>query len=69
MPDKCILASFAEARQAFCLKLDLHHKSGMIFALSYELLRATRMLSAKKKKAYSSAQRFPSLLCSYFLIS
>lgn len=55
-PDKCILASFAEVRQAFYLKLDLHHKSGVIFALSYELLRASWRLSAKKERKEPTGQ-------------
>lgn len=55
-PDKFILASFAGARQAFCLKLDLHHKSGATFVLSHEQLRASWRLSAKKERKKPTAQ-------------
>lgn len=67
-PDKCILASFAEVRQAFYLKLDLHHKSGAVFVLSYEQLRVARVLSAKKKKK-PTAQLSSALLVSNVLVS
>lgn len=53
-PDECILASFIEARQVFYKKLDACHKSGAIFAFSYQQLRAAAMLSAKKNECHSS---------------
>ena len=69
-PDECILASFIEARQVFYKKLDACHKSGAIFAFSYQQLRAAlispRLLSAKQKKRMSlqRSSALPSLLCS-----